>query len=160
MTKRKGKLRFKNLLKDFLLNKIDDKKALEQEKILRKRYEMYTENGSIEKPYILENLCIIPFETQISKKFKNCIFEKREYIQEMDLFKIFYKGVWNTDYLYFKVPSVMYKLKIHEYNFHYYKGKIIIKKYNEKIDSFETNNINGYCDFQNTCYSYQENIIL
>ncbi len=61
MTKRKGKLRFKNLLKDFLLNKIEDKKALEQEKILIKRYEMYTENGSIEKPYILENLCIIPF---------------------------------------------------------------------------------------------------
>lgn len=153
--KKQGLKRLEKVYTNFLYGKITELEARKQDKLLRKKYKLNIGVGTQEKPYLLNFVWLETLEKQI-KKIPYAIYEKREL--EGDLLKVLYKGKFDTSYIYFKLPKMFFKLKIQDYTFHYLNGVITVKKFNQKIESFKHDYIQGYCDFQNNCFAYVENI--
>lgn len=153
--KKQGLKRLEKVYTDFLYNKITETEARKQDKLLRKKYKLNIGIGTQEKPYLLNFVWFETLEKQV-KKIPNAVYEKREL--EGDLLKVLYRGKFDTSFIYFKLPKMFFKRKIYEYTFHYLNGVITVKKFNQKIESFKIENIQGYCDFQNICFDYLRNL--
>lgn len=150
MKNKKGFKKLDYVLKAFLTNKINEKTFHILYKKYWNKYNLRLETGEYTQPFQLNYLFLEPLEIQL-KKYEGCSIDYIKECNEANLIKV-YKNNNPYNVLYFRLPSLFFKLKIHEYTFHYLHEKITVKRNNKVLYSFENKNIQGYCDFQNNCY--------